>query len=102
GGDEGDGRGIGALYEPLAQITGSPVVQLNHAVAVAQAGAPEQALRIVERLELDDYRYLHSTRAELLCRTGRRADARAAYRRALELTASEPERRFLQRRLREL
>jgi RNA polymerase sigma-70 factor (ECF subfamily) len=100
--EEVDWSKIVALYEQLVQITRSPVVQLNRAVAVAQAGAPEQALRIVEGLELDEYRYLHSTRAELLRRTGRRADARAAYRRALELTASEPERRFLQRRLQEL
>ena len=81
---------------------GSPVVELNRAVAVAQTGAPEAALAIVDALALDDYRYLHSTRAELLRRLGRADDARAAYRRALELTRAEPERRFLQRRLAEL
>ena len=61
------------------------MVELNRAVAVAEAGAPERALRLVDRLDLDDYRYLHSTRAELLRRLGRSDEARAAYRRALEL-----------------
>jgi RNA polymerase sigma-70 factor, ECF subfamily len=93
---------VAALYGELARLTGSPVVELNRAVAVAQTGAPEAALAIVDRLALDDYRYLHSTRAELLRRLGRLEDARAAYRRALELTRAEPERRFLQRRLAEL
>jgi RNA polymerase sigma-70 factor (ECF subfamily) len=69
---------------------------------VAQTGAPEAALRIVDGLALDDYRYLHSTRGELLRRLGRADDARAAFGRALELTRAEPERRFLQRRLAEL
>jgi RNA polymerase sigma-70 factor, ECF subfamily len=93
---------VAALYGELARVTGSPVVELNRAVAVAQTGAPEAALRIVDGLALDDYRYLHSTRAELLRRLGRVDDARAAYRRALGLTRAEPERRFLQRRLAEL
>jgi len=91
-----------ALYGQLSQLTRSPVVELNRAVAVAQAGSPEAALQIVERLALDDYQYLHSTRAELLRRLGRAEEARAAYRRALELTWAEPEQRFLQRRLAEL
>jgi RNA polymerase sigma-70 factor (ECF subfamily) len=90
---------VALLYDELARLTGSPVVELNRAVAVAQAGDPEAALRIVDALALDDYRYLHSTRAELLSRLGRIADARAAYRRALDLTSEGPERRFLQRRL---
>jgi RNA polymerase sigma-70 factor, ECF subfamily len=93
---------IALLYAELATATGSPVVELNRAVAVAQAGEPETALRIVDALALDDYRYLHSTRAELLRRLGRAADARAAYRRALALTGDGPERRFLERRLMEL
>jgi RNA polymerase sigma-70 factor (ECF subfamily) len=94
---------VAALYEQLSARTGSPVVELNRAVAVAQAGAPAAALEIVERLSaLEDYRYLHSTRAELLRRLGRADEARQAYGRALELTASEPERRFLERRLAEL
>jgi RNA polymerase sigma-70 factor (ECF subfamily) len=97
-----DWRQIAALYDELAALTRSPVVELNRAVAVAQAGAPETALEIVDRLALDDYPYLHSTRAELLRRLGRTDDARAAYERALALTRTEPERRFLQRRVAEL
>jgi RNA polymerase sigma-70 factor, ECF subfamily len=93
---------VAALYGELARVTGSPVVELNRAVAVAQTGASEAALRIVDRLALDDYRYLHSTRAELLRRLGRLDDARVAYQRALDLTRAEPERHFLQRRLAEL
>jgi RNA polymerase sigma-70 factor, ECF subfamily len=93
---------VAALYGELARVTGSPVVELNRAVAVAQTGASEAALRIVDGLALDDYRYLHSTRAELLRRLGRPDDARVAYRRALDLTRAEPERHFLQRRLAEL
>jgi RNA polymerase sigma-70 factor (ECF subfamily) len=93
---------IVALYEQLAALTGSPVVELNRAVAVAESGDPATALEIVDRLELDDYRYLHSTRAELLRRLDRPDEARDAYRRALELTAAEPERRFLERRMHEL
>jgi RNA polymerase sigma-70 factor, ECF subfamily len=93
---------VALLYAELARATGSPVVELNRAVAVAKAGQPEAALRIVDALALDDYRYLHSTRAELLRRLGRVADARAAYRRALALTGDGPERRFLERRLAEL
>jgi RNA polymerase sigma-70 factor (ECF subfamily) len=93
---------VAALYSELSRITGSPVVELNRAVAVAQTGAPEAALRIVDALALDDYRYLHSTRGELLLRLGRADDARAAFGRALELSRSEHERRFLQGRLAEL
>jgi RNA polymerase sigma-70 factor (ECF subfamily) len=90
---------VAALYGELAAMTGSPVVELNRAVAVAQAGAPEEALRIVDGLALDEYQYLHSTRAELLRRLGRTTEARASYARALELAKAEPERRFLQHRL---
>jgi RNA polymerase sigma-70 factor, ECF subfamily len=100
--DEIDWEEVAQLYGRLSELTGSPVVELNRAVAVAQAGSPAEALRIVDRLELDDYRYLHSTRAELLLRLGRPADALAAYRRALELAHTEPERRFLARRITEL
>jgi predicted RNA polymerase sigma factor len=91
-----------ALHDELAALTRSPVVELNRAVAVAQAGSPEDALQIVDRLSLDEYQYLHSTRAELLRRLGRTDEARAAYRRALELARTEPERRFLERRVEEL
>ena len=88
-----------ALYGELARVTGSPVVELNHAAAVAEAGDVEAALEIVERLELDHYHYLHSTRAELLRRLDRVEDARSAYERALELVHSDAERRFLEQRL---
>ena len=100
--DELDWPQIAALYGELARTTGSAVVELNRAVAVAEAEGPEAALAIVDRLELGDYQYLHSTRAELLRRLGRRDEARVAYRRALELVRDEPERRFLERRLAEL
>lgn len=77
------------------------MVTLNRAVAVAEGGETERALGIVDALALDGYRYTHSTRAELLRRLGRTAEARAAYERALRLAVTEPERRFLSRRLRE-
>ncbi len=93
---------VAQMYQRLVDITGSPVVELNHAAALAQAGDPEAALRAVDRLDLDGYLYFHSTRGELLRRLGRDAEARMAYRRALELAASTPERRFLTRRLEEL
>ena len=93
---------IAALYGELARLTGSPVVELNRAVAVAEAEGPEAGLAIVDRLALDDYRYLHSTRAELLRRLDRTDEARAAYRRALELAPDEPERRLMARRIEEL
>ena len=97
-----DWEEIAALYGELSRLTGSPVVELNRAVAVAETDGPEAALAIVDRLELDDYRYLHSTRGELLRRLGREDDARAAYRRALELVHDDAERRLLERRLTEL
>jgi RNA polymerase sigma-70 factor, ECF subfamily len=93
---------IAALYGALAALTGSPVVELNRAAAIAEAGDVDEALQLVEGLELDAYHYLHATRAELLRRLGRDDDARAAYGRALELVHSETERRFLERRLTEL
>jgi RNA polymerase sigma-70 factor (ECF subfamily) len=93
---------IAELYGELAALTGSPVVELNRAVALAESGRPQPALALVESLELDGYHYLHSTRAELLRRLDRIEDARAAYARALALVHAEPERRFLRRRLAEL
>jgi RNA polymerase sigma-70 factor (ECF subfamily) len=93
---------VAEMYRRLVELTGSPVVELNRAVAVAQAGDPAAALRAVDRLDLDGYLYFHSTRGELLRRLGRDAKARAAYRRALELATSTPERRFLTRRLEQL
>jgi RNA polymerase sigma-70 factor (ECF subfamily) len=93
---------IAALYGQLARLTGSPVVELNRAVAIAEAGEVEAALALVDRLELDRYHYLHATRAELLRRLDRVEDARAAYDRALQLVHSDAERGFLERRLAEL
>jgi RNA polymerase sigma-70 factor, ECF subfamily len=93
---------LAALYGELARHTGSPVVELNRAVAVAESGDLDAALALVEGLELGEYHYLYSTRAELLRRLNRDDDARAAYERALELVHSDPERRFLERRLAEL
>jgi RNA polymerase sigma-70 factor, ECF subfamily len=93
---------IAALYGELARLTGSPVVELNRAAAVAEAGDAEAALTLVEGLDLENYHYLHSTRAELLRRLDRVEEARAAYERALELVHSDAERRFLERRLGEL
>ncbi len=100
--EEIDWAQVAALYRRLAELTGSPVVELNRAVAVAKAGAPQDALEIVDRLGLSDYQYLHSTRAELLRGLGRDDEARSAYERALSLAVSEPERRFLRRRIAEL
>jgi RNA polymerase sigma-70 factor, ECF subfamily len=97
-----DWHEVAALYAELAQITRSPVVELNRAVAVAQAGSTEQALEIVEQLELDDYQYLHSTHGELLRRLGRTDEAREAFERALALARTEHERHFLERRIAEL
>jgi RNA polymerase sigma-70 factor, ECF subfamily len=96
------GAQIAALYAELGRLTGSPVVELNRAIAIAEAEGPEAGLRIVDQLGLDDFRYLHSTRAELLRRLGRTDEARDAYRRARQLTDDGAERRFLERRLTEL
>jgi RNA polymerase sigma-70 factor, ECF subfamily len=93
---------VAELYRQLAELTGSAVVELNRAAALAQAGDPAAALRAVDRLDLEGYLYFHSTRGELLRRLGRAAEARAAYRRALSLATSTPERRFLTRRLEQL
>jgi RNA polymerase sigma-70 factor (ECF subfamily) len=90
---------IALLYRRLELITGSPVVTMNRAIAVAELEGPEAALALLDRLELDDYRYYHSTRASLLRRLGRDAEAGAAYARALELTQPGPEQRFLESRL---
>jgi RNA polymerase sigma-70 factor (ECF subfamily) len=101
-GESSDWPRIAVLYGELSKLTHSPVVELNRAVALAEADGPVAGLMEVDRLELDGYEYLHATRAELLRRLGRSADARSAYERALELVRSDPERRFLQRRLAEL
>jgi RNA polymerase sigma-70 factor (ECF subfamily) len=77
-------------------------VELNRAVAVAEADGAEAGLEIADGLELGDYRYLHSTRGELLRRLGRHDEARVAYARALQLAHDDAERRLLERRLAEL
>jgi RNA polymerase sigma-70 factor (ECF subfamily) len=93
-----DWQQIAALYGELARVTGSPVVELNHAAALAETGEVERALAMTDALDLDGYHYLHAVRADLLARLGRGDEARAAYARALELVATDPERRFLEER----
>jgi RNA polymerase sigma-70 factor (ECF subfamily) len=100
--EEPDWPQIAALYGELGRLTGSPVVELNRAAAIAEAGDTEAALELVDGLDLDRYHYLHSTRAELLRRLDRTEEARAEYGRALELDPPESERRFLERRLGEV
>jgi RNA polymerase sigma-70 factor (ECF subfamily) len=100
--DPPDWRQLAALYGELGRRTGSAVVELNRAAAVAEAGDVQGALALVERLDLDGYHYLHSTRAELLRRLDRVGEARAAYDRALALVHSDAERRFLEGRRAEL
>jgi RNA polymerase sigma-70 factor (ECF subfamily) len=94
------------LYDVLERLQPSPIVSLNRAVAVAMATGPAQALEIVDRLAadsgLDTYHLLHAARADLLRRLGAAAEAANSYRRALELVTNESERRFLERRLREV
>jgi RNA polymerase sigma-70 factor (ECF subfamily) len=103
---ETDWPQIAALYSDLSRLTRSPVVELNRAVAVAMAHGPEHGLEIVERLnmsgELDGYKLLHATRADLLRRLGRVDEAAGAYERALEQTSNRTEREFLERRLAEV
>ncbi|HJR95639.1 MAG TPA: DUF6596 domain-containing protein [Gaiellaceae bacterium] len=100
--DPPDWQELALLYGELAEMTGSPVVELNHAAAVAETGDVAGALELVDRLDLDEYHYLHATRAELLRRLDRARDARAAYERALALVHSDAERRFLEQRRDEL
>ena len=90
---------IAALYDELSRLTGSPVVELSRAVAVAEAVGPDAGLAIVDALDLNEYHYFHATRGELLDRLGRAAEARAAYERALELVHDDAEQRLLERRL---
>jgi len=93
---------IAGLYAQLARLTGSPVVELNRAVAVAESEGPAAGLELMDGLDLGGYHYLHAARADLLRRLGRADDARDEYERALALAHAEPERRFLRRRLAEL
>ncbi|MCK8500439.1 RNA polymerase sigma factor [Myxococcus fulvus] len=104
--EDTDWEQIAALYERLAKLTPGPVVELNRAAAVAMAKGPAQGLVLVDDLEssgrLTEHHLLPAARAELLRRLGRRDEAVAAYRRALALVRTEPERRFLEERLREV
>ncbi|MGH7301283.1 MAG: RNA polymerase subunit sigma-24, partial [Candidatus Rokuibacteriota bacterium] len=97
---------IVALYDVLARADPSPVVELNRAAAVAMRDGPRAGLALIDAIlargALQDYPLAHSARADLCRRLGQRADARAAYERALGLTRQEPQRRFLERRLSEL
>jgi RNA polymerase sigma-70 factor (ECF subfamily) len=101
-----DWRQIVALYNHLARIQPSPVVHLNRAVAIAEHDGPEAGLAHVDALleqgELANYHLAHSARAELYRRLGRTAEARSAYEKALTLTQQEPERQFLEARIRQL
>jgi RNA polymerase sigma-70 factor, ECF subfamily len=93
---------IAGLYAELVRLTGSAVVELNRAIAVAEVDGAEAGLAVVKRLDLDGYQYFHSTRADLLRRLGRVDEARSEYERALKLGHTELERRFLRRRLAEV
>ena len=100
---ETDWRAVVALYERLALVTPSPVVELNRAVAVAMADGEAHGLELLDRIDgLDDYQPLHAARADLLRRLGRRDEAAASYNRALALTTNPVERAFLERRLAEV
>jgi RNA polymerase sigma-70 factor, ECF subfamily len=94
------------LYDLLLQADPSPIVELNRAVAIAMRDGPPAGLALVDAIlnrgELTDYRLAHAARADLLRRLDRPAEARVAYQAALALTEQEPERRFIERRLREL
>jgi RNA polymerase sigma-70 factor (ECF subfamily) len=102
--DPTDWPQIAALYGELQRLTGSPVVELNRAVAVAEAEGPAVGLALVDGLspDLDDYRYLHTARAELLRRLDRGDEAVVAYGRALDLGPDDTERRWLEQRRSEL
>jgi len=97
---------IVALYDVLLKAEPSAVIELNRAAAIAMRDGPETGLALIDKIlamgELGDYYPAHAARGELCRRLGRVNDARAAYRRTLELVTQEPERRFLERRLMEL
>jgi len=93
------------LYDQLERLQPSPIVSLNRAVAVAMVSGPEAALAIIDSLavgDLQNYHLLHAARADMFRRLGAREQAAASYRRALSLVSNDSERRFLERRLREM
>jgi RNA polymerase sigma-70 factor (ECF subfamily) len=104
--EETDWPQIVRLYELLERVQPSPIITLNRAVAVAMAEGPKRALVLIDTLadagNLDNYHLLHATRADMLRRLGSRDAAAKSYSRALELVTNESERRFLERRLREV
>jgi len=104
--EDTDWRQIVQLYSVLERVQPSPIVSLNRAVAVAMVEGPRRALELLVPLEssgqLDNYHLLHATRADMLRRAGLRNDAALAYTRALKLVTNDSERRFLERRLREV
>lgn len=93
---------VAALYGELSRLTGSPVVELNRAIAVAESEGPDAGLEVLARLDLESFHYMHAARGELLRRTGRTTEARQALQRALALVHDDAERRLLERRLQEL
>ena len=101
--EETDWAAVAQLYEQLAMLTPSPIVELNRAVAVAMASGADDGLELIDRIEgLDDYHLLHAARADLLRRLDRRREAAAAYEQALSLASNPVERAFLERRLEEV
>jgi RNA polymerase sigma-70 factor (ECF subfamily) len=102
--EETDWRRIAALYGLLERVQESPVVALNRAVAVAMADGPDSGLQLIENIasDLDGYHLLHAAKADLLRRAGNSTEAARSYKRALELVTNESERRYLERRLREI
>jgi RNA polymerase sigma-70 factor (ECF subfamily) len=104
--EQTDWRQIGTLYERLLAINSSPVIALNHAVAVALAGGLEEGLRRIDAVnaagDLDEYYLMHAARADILRRMNRLDEAAAAYLRALDLAGNAVEQQFLRRRLKEI
>jgi RNA polymerase sigma-70 factor (ECF subfamily) len=104
--DDTDWRQIVSLYDVLLRVQPSAVVSLNRAVAVAMADGPERGLSIIDELdlggELKEYHLLHAARADLLRRLGANGESALAYKRALEMVTNDSERRYLERRLREV
>jgi RNA polymerase sigma-70 factor (ECF subfamily) len=97
--EQRDWEQIAALYGELSRLTGSPVVELNRAIAIAEAEGPEAGLRVLDGLALEDFHYLHAGRGEMLHRLGRSREALKAYVKALALVHDDAERRLLERKL---